>query len=89
MPRRKDQHYFLYGCGRKPAQLRLGHLCFGHYSQATDDSLWYFPGEDLQYGSLLLLSGIWLTCKTIGRRNLKNGHMFSRSRTSFLERTRL
>ncbi|EAW16423.1 uncharacterized protein NFIA_057730 [Aspergillus fischeri NRRL 181] len=48
MPRYNDQHYFLYGFGKKPAQLRLGHLCFGHYSKATDDSLWYLAGEDLE-----------------------------------------
>ncbi|OJJ96290.1 hypothetical protein ASPACDRAFT_63742 [Aspergillus aculeatus ATCC 16872] len=52
MPRCNDQHYFLYGTGKKPAQLRLGHLCFGHYSKATDDSLWYSPGEDLQADEL-------------------------------------
>ncbi|KAJ5089013.1 hypothetical protein N7532_007697 [Penicillium argentinense] len=52
MPRNDGQSYFLYGYGKKPAQLRLGHLCFGHYSEATDDSLWYFPGEDLDAAGL-------------------------------------
>ncbi|KAL2851366.1 hypothetical protein BJX68DRAFT_275346 [Aspergillus pseudodeflectus] len=47
MPGKEDRHYYLYGYGKKPEQLRLGHLCFGTYAAATDDSLWYFPGEEL------------------------------------------
>ncbi|KAL4755839.1 uncharacterized protein BDW70DRAFT_145814 [Aspergillus foveolatus] len=52
MPRNNEKHYFLYGFGKKPAQLCLGHLCFGHYSKATDDSLWYSAGEVLEADEL-------------------------------------
>jgi hypothetical protein len=58
MPGKEDRHYYLYGYGKKPEQLRLGHLCFGTYAAATDDSLWYFPGEELRYATLPFTSDV-------------------------------
>jgi hypothetical protein len=67
MPGTEGRHYYLYGYGKKPEQLRLGHLCFGTYAEATDDSLWYFPGENLRYATLSFTLNVVLTDRNVSQ----------------------